>query len=344
VLFDVRDPWLYVEGDLWGGYGGPQAFNGDNFWFAENPPFGAVFTYTLRDGLESLADARRRAERETAKAGGDTPYPSWETLRAEDREDAPAIIFTITDAAGKVVRRMTAPHTKGLHRAAWDLRHDAPDPVNLNPGEPSVFGGGPVGPLVVPGTYTVTMGKRINGVETPLAGPKRFTVKPLQNSPEIASDPAAVLAFQQETAELARAVSGAGAAAGELRNRLAHLKVAVETLDAPNQQQRTAIQQIEGLLDEAEVAMFGDSTVSSRDEAAPFSISQRVGQIRGWGWSHRAPVTGSDKQALAIAKTEFAAALDSLRDIEVRIEALERDLAAQGVPYTPGSGVPNYPR
>jgi len=266
TLFPVRDPWLYIEGDLWGTWGGAKASNGDNFWHAENPQFGAVFTYTLRDGLKSLADTRRAAEREIEKQGGDTPYPSWETLRAEDREDEPAIIFTINDAQGNVVRRMTGPSSAGLHRVAWDLRYPAPDPAQLTPPQGSLFSSAPMGPLVVPGTYTVTLAKRVNGVVTPLGPPQGFTVKALENSPELATDRAGVLAFQRETAELSRAVSGAGAASRELRNRLAHLKVAVETLPQSNDSQRMAIQQIESLLDQTDVAMFGDSTVSSRNE------------------------------------------------------------------------------
>lgn len=344
TLFDVRDPWLYVVGDLWGTYGSAEGSNGDNFWHAENPPFGAVFTYTLRDGLKTSGEARRKAERDIEKEGGDTPYPSWDTLRSEDREDAPAIVFTITDAAGNVVRRMTAPHTKGLHRVAWDLRYESPDPIDLNPGQASIFAGESAGPLVVPGAYTVAMGKRINGIVTPLGVPKTFTVKALENSPELATDRAAVLAFQQETAELDRAVSSAGTASGELRNRLAHLKAAAEALTVPNEAQRLSIQQIEALLDETDIAMFGDRSVASRNEPVPFSIAQRVGQIRGWGWSHQSPVTGSDKEALEIAKTDFAAALAQLKDIELRVNALEAEMAAQGAPYTPGRGVPTWPR
>ena len=343
TLFEVRDPWLYIEGDLWGTYGGAQASNGDNFWYAENPPYGAVFTYNLRDGLETRADARRSSEREIEETGGDTPYPPWETLRAEDREDAPAIVFTITDANGAIVRRMTGPHSAGLHRVAWDLRYEAPDPARISRPEPSIFGSAPMGPMVLPGVYTVTMGKRINGVVTPLGSPQSFTVKALENSPELATDRAAVLAFQQETAELSRAVSGAGSAARELRNRINHLKVAVEALTQPNEAQRTSIQQIESLLDDTDVAMFGDRSVSSRNEPVPFSIAARVGQIRGWGWSHQSPVTGSDQTALEIAKTDFAAALAKLRDIEMQVQALEDELAALGAPYTPGSGVPNWP-
>ena len=344
TLFGVRDPWLYVEGDLWGGYGGPQAFNGDAFWYADNPPFGAVFTYALRDGLQSLKDARRKDERKKEKEGADTPYPSWDALRAEDREDAPAIVFTITDASGTVVRRLTGPSGKGLHRVAWNLRYSAPDPVSLRKAAPSPFGGLADGPLVLPGQYTVQMGKRINGIVTPLGAPQTFTVKPLERSPETATDRAGVLAFQQETVELSRAVSAAGAAGGELQNRLNHLKVAIEALAEPNEAQRANVQAIEALLDEARVAMFGDSTVTRRNEAAPFSIAQRVGQIRGWGWSHQSPVTGSDRTALEYAKTDFAAALEALRDIELRVEALERELGTKGAPYTPGSGVPTWPR
>ena len=343
TLFPVRDPWLYIEGDLWGTWGGAKASNGDNFWHAENPPYGAVFTYTLSEGLKSRADARREAEREIENTGGDTPYPSWEALRAEDREDDPAIIFAITDADGKVVRRMTGPHSKGLHRVAWDLRYDAPDPARVTPPSAGFFSGASVGPMVVPGTYSVTMAKRVNGVVTPIATRQSFTVKSLDNSPEIAQDRAAVLAFQEETAKLAKAVYGANAASREMRDRLAHLKVAVETLDQPNDGQRARIQQLEATLDQADIALFGDRSVSSRNEPVPFSITARIGQIRGWGWSHQSPTTGSDQSALEIAKQEFSAVLGQLRNVEAGLEALDGELEGLGAPYTPSRGVPNWP-
>ena len=245
TLFPVRDAWLYVEGDLWGPWGGDKGSNGDNFWTAENPPYGAVFTYVLRDGLSSLADARREAEIAIEDEGGDTPYPSWDDLRAEDREDAPAILFTITDEAGDVVRRFTAPHSAGLHRVAWDLRYSAPDPVQLEAPASSPFSSPAVGPMVVPGTYTVSIAKRINGVVTPLSAPQTFVVKPLHDSPEATVDRGSLLAFQQDTADVTRAVSGAGAASRELRNQLAHLKLAAETVTAPNEDLRARIQQLD---------------------------------------------------------------------------------------------------
>ncbi len=342
MLFPVRDAWLYVEGDLWGPWGGPQGSNGDGFWYAENPPYGAVFTYTLRDGLKTQAALRREAEGEIADEGGDTPYPSWDALRAEDREDEPAVVITITDSAGDVVRRFTGPHDKGLHRVAWDLRYDAPDPAQLGEAEASPFSDAPVGPLAAPGDYTVSIATRVNGVVTPVSNPQTFTVKPLNLSPEAADNPSAVLAFQQDTADLARAVSSANAASAELRDRLAHLKVAVEAVTSPNEAQRALIQELESVLDDADVALAGDVTVGSRNEPTPWSITARVGEVRGWGWWTQSAPTGSSVEALALAKSEFDTALVQLRDVEARLAELEDELERLGAPYTPGRGVPSW--
>lgn len=341
TLFPVRDPWLYVEGDLWGTSGG-KGYNGDNFWVADNPPFGAVFTYVLRDGLKSLADARRETEKDIQKAGGDTVYPSWEDLRAEDREDDPVILVTISDSSGNIVRRFKAPQAKGLHRVAWDLRFETPDPARLKPAETPAFGNPAVGPMVLPGKYTVTLAKRINGVVTPLSEPQSFTVKALDQSPETAANRNEVLAFQQDTADIARTVSGTLAASSELRNRLAHLKVAVEALIVPNEAYRATLQQIEAMIDEAEISLTGDRTISSRNEPTPRSIASRVGQIRSWGWYNQSQPTQSSKDAQAIATKELGAVLTQLRDVETRLGSLETELERLGAPYTPGRGVPAW--
>ena len=342
TLFPVRDSWIYIEGDLWGPTGGAQAFNGDNMWFAENPPFGAVFTYVLRDGLKSLSETRRDAEIKTEQEGGDTPYPSWDALRAEDREDDPAIMFIVKDSAGTVVRRVTGPTTKGLHRVAWDLRYDAPDAVQLAPPEASLYGFPTDGPLVVPGQYTVTLAKRVNGVVTELSEPQSFMLKPLHDSPEASSDRSALLAFQQETADLAKVVIAASGTSSELRNRLAYLKIGVETISSNNEILRTEIQDLETQLDDVDVILLGDGTVSGRNEPAPWSIQSRVSQIRGWGWYTQAPATGSDVDALEIAKTELDAVLKQMREVEAGVGEVEDALEDLGAPFTPGRGVPSW--
>lgn len=342
TLFSVRDSWLYIEGDVWGPAGGAQAFNGDNFWFAENPPHGAVFTYVLRDGLKSLSKTRRDSEIEIEKEGGDTPYPSWEELRAEDREDAPAIFFIVKDSAGNVVRRVTGPEGKGMHRIAWDMRYEAPDIVQLQKPEASPFGNPSVGPLALPGTYTVTLAKRVDGVVSLLSEPQSFLLKPLHDTPEATTDRPALLAFQQDTARISTIVAGTVATSAELRNRLAHLKLSVETIGVPNASLRTRVQTLEAQLDGSDTLLNGDATIAGRNEPAPRSIRARVSQIRGWGWQTQAPATGSNVEALEVAKVELDTVLSQMRTIEVNLEAIEDELEALGAPFTPGSGVSSW--
>jgi len=120
VIFPVKDALIYVPSSPLGG--GERGSQGDNFHRTDNPPFGAVFTYWLPAGAESLKSLRRAAEKEKIEAGEPVSYPSWDELRAEDREHDPAVIATVRNAQGEVVRRFNAPGGKGLHRVAWDLR------------------------------------------------------------------------------------------------------------------------------------------------------------------------------------------------------------------------------
>ena len=42
------------------------------------------------------------------------------------------MLFTIRNAAGEVVRRLSETASSGLHRTNWDLRFAAPDPVDFS--------------------------------------------------------------------------------------------------------------------------------------------------------------------------------------------------------------------
>ncbi|RMB08151.1 VPS10 domain-containing protein [Eilatimonas milleporae] len=333
TLFAVRDPWLYVEGNLWGG--GKKGNLGDQFWQVDNPPYGAVFTYYLNADLTTARDARRKAEQEIEKQGGDTPYPSFDTLRQEDREEAPAIILTVRDASGTVVRRIKGATKKGLHRTAWDLRHEAPDKVELNAGFRPPWAGEPEGPMATPGTYTVEIAQRVRGVLEPLAGPQRFMVKPLVRSPETTDDFAGLLAFQQKTADLSRALDGALGVTGEMDSRIAHLKVALMRTPAANEDHETRLRAMETRLADINVRLRGDRTVSGRNEPAPWSIRQRVNSIFGH-WGSQAPVPGVHARAYRIAAAEFAATLADIRTLGADLAAFEAEAGAAGAPWTPG--------
>lgn len=336
TLFPVKNPWLYVEGDQYGNE--LKGSQGDAYYTAENPPFGAVFSYYLNESYKSKAASRREAERAIEKDGGDTPYPSWDALRAEDNEEAPQVQMTITDQTGKVVRRFVVPDKKGLHRVAWDLRLDAPQKVTLASasGYNPPWVREPFGPLALPGTYTASLSLRKDGQVSQLATPQSFTVKPLNNSPEITNDRPALLAFQQKTADLARAVEGASGIMGEMASRLDYLSAALVRTSSATETHKQTLVSINDDLTAIKVMMDGDRTIASRNEATPTSISGRVGSIMFSHWRSQAPVTGRNQNAYDIASSEFAVAIERLRTIGQRLSALEQELDQVGAPWTPG--------
>jgi hypothetical protein len=113
----------------------PVAGVGD--YYAPNPEFDPVITYFMRDGA----------------SGGAT--------------------ITIRDGAGNVVRSLRGPSERGLNRIVWDMHMDSalPEGVALGGGRGGGRGGAgnaSLGPLVMPGTYAVSI--RIPGITRELRG------------------------------------------------------------------------------------------------------------------------------------------------------------------------------
>src|SRR5262249_42496118 len=95
-LLPVKDALLYIQTRQYGLRG--KGFQGAAFYAAENSPFGATFTYYLKDAIKTRKQRRQEAEKEAAKKKVTPTYPSAEQLRAEADEEAPAVLLTIADA------------------------------------------------------------------------------------------------------------------------------------------------------------------------------------------------------------------------------------------------------
>jgi hypothetical protein len=152
TLFPVREADWYIPRVPMGDFEvGGKSSQGDSFFVAPNPPFGAVFTYYLSEDIRTAKEQRRESEKALEKSGGDTPYPGWEDLRKEEIEESPAIVLTVRDASGEIVRRIEGPIKAGFHRVAWDLRYPVSSPWTPEPAGESYID--IPGPLAAPGTY-----------------------------------------------------------------------------------------------------------------------------------------------------------------------------------------------
>jgi photosystem II stability/assembly factor-like uncharacterized protein len=335
LVFGVPNAKMFVPSQSLGYRG--KGFQGESFYSAPNPPFGAIVTYYLKDELLPKKKARRKAERDAIKKGADVFYPSWDELKAEDREEDPVIVLTVTDEDGRAVRRLTGPATGGFHRVAWDLRFADARPTDLKSPVDDLFENPRVGPLAAPGTYTVSVAKRVAGVSTTLGAPQSFTIEPLGAGSLPVPDRAALMAFARKTARLQRAVFGAVDAATEAQTRIDHLKKALLDTPAADPRLRDDLLAIETRLRDLRVPLEGDTVRAKRNEPTPASIVDRVQTVVGGHWFSTQSPTATHRRNYDIAAAEFAPVLTGLRTlVETDLKAIESAAESAGAPYTPG--------
>ncbi|MGQ9752528.1 MAG: hypothetical protein ACUVRE_07855 [Thermoanaerobaculaceae bacterium] len=335
LLFPVKPALAYVESTPLGGRG--KASQGDAFFTAPNPPFGATFTYPLKASPRLLGEQRHQREAQAAKEGRTSPYPTPEQLREEAQEEEPAVILTVQDLEGNLVRRFVGSKEKGIHRVSWDLRFPPAHPAKEEERERKPWQPQPWGPMVAPGAYQVTLSQRVRGVETPLAGPQRFAVVPLGLATLAAEDWQAQFAFQRKVQRLQRAVLAFGEALQEVKDRLGKLKLAAEQTPGGKAEWGVKLRQLERELGELELAFFGHREMARRNEPTPPSIRDRVQRIVASLFAATAPATNTQKQNYEVVASEFGKFLRDLHHlVENQLRPLEEELERAGAPHTPG--------
>jgi photosystem II stability/assembly factor-like uncharacterized protein len=152
-LFPLRDAYMFdVLGQVEATWGDPTT---------PNPPYGALFTYSV--GQPPAADAK--------------------------------LVLTIADDTGKQIRRLELAKDTGVHRVAWDLRGEVPPAAGGAPGTGRGERGGAggetleaaqflgrgrqAGPPAAAGRYRATLGRLTGDTVTPIGQPQSFLIVPL---------------------------------------------------------------------------------------------------------------------------------------------------------------------
>ena len=336
ALFPVRNALLYVEKHP---LGGPKkGFQGDAFFAADNPPYGAVFTGYLKEKVKTKKEKRQDAEKEATKKNETAAYPSNDELRAETQEAKPEIYFVVYDESGAAIRRVAGDNDSGFQRAAWDLRYSAPQVKEKGEGGEGDFpDAADQGPLAVSGNYSVRMFQNVDGAVTELAGPQSFKVTTEGASTMTPADRAAQGEFLRKTARLYRAVSGAVNTSQEVAERLKKIREALHETPAAEKQLEAQADAIEKTNREVLRALRGDVEIARRNEPVSSSINERVNSVMEGERFSLAKPTQSHIDSYNIAAVEFAEQLGKLHTlVETDLAKLEKDMEAAGAPWTPG--------
>ena len=339
TLFPVRDALWYIPSLPLGDFKeNGKASQGDGFFVAPNPPFGAVFTYYLKDGLKSRQEQRREREKKLEDEGADTPYPGWDEIRAEETEEAPAIVMTVTDSGGNIIRRLEGPGEAGFHRVAWDLRYPLSSPWTADDHGESYID--IPGPLSVPGTYTVSLAKRVNGQLTGLGDPQTFKVVQMREPGLKGASPEQVVAFTRQLDDLNRQVQGAASAIKDDLTETGAIKQTLLRSDAAISL-RDTVRALELELMDLQDRVSGNVARDLYGDPGPVSISQRLSAAMMGTFRSSYGPTPTHVRSLEIAMSEFSEVKARLQEIhDTELPALRKQLDEAKVPWTPGRGVP----
>ncbi|MFZ9613780.1 MAG: glycosyl hydrolase, partial [Crocinitomicaceae bacterium] len=321
-LFPIKDALSYVPADPLGLDG--TGFQGHNMWASKNPSFGAVFTLYVKDEYKTLKNVRQEKEQALEKDKKNVTYPTFNDLRKEELDEEAKLIWVISDASGKEVRRMSTAPSKGMSRTTWDLRSNATNPI----------GSGGNGFLVAPGTYYVSITLVKNGTVEELIAKTPFVVKALNNQTLVAKNPQELAAFRAEVAELNRKVSGAGRLMGEMNDEIELMEKAITDYPNTDISLLKEIKELKTIMYDCNVLMNGDGIRAKHEfEVAP-SIQSRLGMVEYQLYDNTAGVSNTHKANKAIVEAEYLEVRTKLDEVIKRVQALQLKLDGVPIPYT----------
>lgn len=332
TLFPVRKTWWYIQREL-GEIGGASHYR------APNPPYGAVFTYYLKEEIKTKKALRKEKEKNQIKNKQAVTFPGWDKVEAERRQEEPLLWLTVQDNEGNVVRRIKAANKTGFHRIAWDLRFPPTDAVR----NAADLNGDYRGVMIAPGNYAVTLSKHVDGNVTNLSKPVPFTVEQLFKGALAGADPKETAAFWKETERLNKSTAAASRVLAKALERVTLLqKALIRTVAAPGnldselhrikQSLLMLDEQLNGNRSKQQIGEKNKPTIASRQEVA----------FEGTFYSTYG-ATPLHKRSLEIAATEFLELKKNL-DIIINkdIPKIEDALKAAGAPWIDRQPIPEY--
>ncbi|MEO0560249.1 MAG: glycosyl hydrolase, partial [Bacteroidota bacterium] len=297
---------------------------GDDEYRAPNPEYGAVFTYYLRDGYQSLKAQRKKAEGEI-EDGDDVPFPGWDALDAERNEEADRVELHIRSSEGEVIARVEGASSKGMHRVAWNLQRDALGPIT--PGNDSRVGGF----AAEPGTYSATLVRVADGQARTLSDPVSFDVVPLRDGALRSAPPADLAAFRERMERLATEMTLFSNAVERADDRIEALEAAHDRARRPDADLAARIDAVQEQLYDLDVALYGSPTKRSLRERTPPSMQSRM--FVGYrGLSTQYGPTPLHVESVDIAERELQQARAQLDAITAEVAQIADQLPATGAP------------
>ncbi len=331
-IFPVKDALQYIQT-------GSKYGQGETEYFAQNPPYGATFTYFLKEAPLSSKAARQKKEKDLLKKNVKIPQPSWKELEDENKEEPSYLLFTITDETGAVIKKLTAAAAKGVHRISWNLKFDNPYSVDTESEKFNPLKKRDFGIPVMPGKYFVSMALYDKGKLKNKTAAVPFKVKRLQNSSLPDENDTQFLAYFQDLMQTLKKTHALSKNIHQLNKQLIAFKQTALHAAGGTDELMQKIQNAQNRLDSLKFAINGVSAKASYEEIPPHKLPLQI-RLRNIAWGHyesTAPITQTEKEQLKIVQAELPKFIAKEEEIsKVLIPEIEKILDNIGAPWTPG--------
>ncbi len=320
-IFSVKDARLYIQR-----YRRTYSF-GDDFYITKNQPFGAEFTYYLKDDIKTEKKLRQKKEADQFKNGERIKVGTWEDERLEKLEEKPYLVFAIEDSKGNVIRKITAKAEKGIHKVYWDLKLPSTAPVNNSVKEFDPMGkeekNGSI--YVMPGEYSVTLYSSKKGVLSPLTEKRTFKINALASNNFSDSERQKTHDFQKQITELNYQLQRTIQQLERSKTEIQQLKQANLRHGDINETTNKKLVELENRNAALLLAIKGHTAKASREEIPPTDVplQKRLSFIKRAYSNSSEPVNDAQLKSAKILTEEFNTLKPKIEKLLDEIESLE---------------------
>ncbi|MFO7935703.1 MAG: hypothetical protein R6U78_16690 [Bacteroidales bacterium] len=328
-LFPVKDALWYIPKNV-------VSSQGASDYAAENPPYGAVFTYYLKEEIPTRKELRIEKEKQLEKEGEKLPFPGWDSLDLEKSEDEPRLLFTIRDSTGNIVNQVPATPEKGIHRVSWNLRVASGRALELEE-IPEEVPSGSAGFLVTPGRYTVEMSRFSGGKVVGLTESRSFEVVPLRTGALQGASYKEMDQFRKQVEAFQREVQATSLILNRGMKKIRAMKQAFFRMNEQPLELLDRIYQAEEGLGELDRRMHGSPSKREVGEKTPPSPATRLSVCRR-GLSTTYGPAEVHQKSLEAGKQELIPIRQKLDTLTGQsLPQLEKELRLAGAPWIEGS-------
>lgn len=334
-LYKPRKAYWYFPQSPLGDDG--KAFQGDQYFISDNPPFGAEFTYYIKESYSTKEDNRKKNEKDLLKENKPVAVPAWNVLDDEKREITPRVWLVITDANGKLINRIEASNSKGFNRIAWDLRATSPAVITS-----SNMGASRGGAMVVPGTYSAQLFKQIEGVYSVISEKVDVEVVPLRQGHLPSAAPIKVVEFWGNIQLLNADISALSISLNEAIKRLDLMSKAAERATSPSVEVNKEILALRTHLLELDFTLNGSSARREVGEKSEYPSARNYLSVANMGTANSIyGPTATHIKSFENAKQLYNEARVVLEGVRfISIPSLEKKLQNIGAPWLEGQELP----